>query len=606
MKTVKYTMQIAATAAIALCTAACEDWLDMPSETKYDSSSIFVSPEKAEMAVLGAYASAYHNDLNYRLMSGTDECRSTETNSKYTLAQYEHDASNVPDGVYTTMYTTIERANSCIKGISAMDIQNPKVGQLLGEAYALRAWAYFNAVRFWGDVPFQLLPTIDADTYELPRYPRDEIYDQCVEDLQKAVDLLAWKDEAGLPSERFSKNAALGILARVALHAAGYSLRWDLSATPYANAQLTRRADAARITELYTIAQNACKRVMDEGGNLLLPSYDQLYRDLATKKYNKETIWEFGMYGASQTDKSPGYTSGITMPANEIYAKSGPLVAPMPSLYFDYDSLDRRRDVSICNMPVSLEESQLVARMSNYAAAKIGKYRVTWKSDNLYEDGRANISMPLLRYSDVLLMFAEAENELNGAPTPAAVQAYEDVRTRAFGGESSLIGSTPGDKEGFFNALVKERKLELCFEGAALRRTDLIRWGIHYKTLRAEADRMVRLGNATDEYANIWGYAAYKPMVMDKLEHPAVAIEAYQYYRTKPSAADSTTLANAGYAIVDLRSGFFTTGDKTTLNDWVANFFTGVTERKTELMPFSNAMMNDNPMIREQQHPGYR
>jgi hypothetical protein len=605
MKTTRIT-QIIVAATVALCTVACEDWLDIPSETKYDSSSIFVSPEKAEMAVLGAYASAYHNDLNYRLMSGTDECRSTETNSKYTMAQYEHDASNVPDGVYTTMYTTIERANSCIKGISTMDLQNPKIAQLLGEAYALRAWAYFNAVRIWGDVPFQLFPTIDADTYELPRSPRDEIYDQCVEDLQRAVELTPWKDESGVPSERFSKNAALGILARVALHAAGYSLRWDLSSTPYSNAQLARRPDAARIAELYTIARNACKRVMDEGGNVLLTSYDQIYRDLATKKYNKETIWEFGMYGASQTDKSPGYTSGVTMPANEIYCKSGPLVAPMPTLYFDYDTLDQRRDVSICNMPVTLESSNLMARMSNYAAVKIGKYRVTWKSDNLYADGRTNINTPLLRYSDVLLMFAEAENELNGAPTSAAKEAYEKVRTRAFGGNSSLIGATPADKEGFFSALVKERKLELCFEGGALRRTDLIRWGIHYETLSAEADRMLRLGNATQEYANIWGYAAYKPMVMDKLEHPAIAIQAYSYYHAKPSPTDSAALADEGYEIVDLRRGFFTTTDKTTLENWVVDFFTGVTKHKTELMPLSNAMMNDNPMIREQQHPGYR
>ncbi|MDR1341963.1 MAG: RagB/SusD family nutrient uptake outer membrane protein [Prevotellaceae bacterium] len=606
MKTTKRITQLTAIAAIALSAAACEDWLDMPSETKYDSSSIFVSPEKAEMAVLGAYASSYHNDLNYRLVSGTDECRSTETNSKYQLAQYEHDAANVPDGVYTTMYTTIERANSCIKGISTMDTDDPKVARLLGEAYALRAWAYFNAVRFWGDVPFQLLPTIDADSYELPRYPRDEIYDQCVEDLQKAVDLLPWKDEAGIPSERFSKNAALGILARVALHAAGYSLRWDLSATPYANAQLAKRPDAARITELYTVARNACKRVMDEGGNLLLDSYDQIYRDLATKKYNRETIWEFGMYGASQTDKSPGYTSGTTMPANTVYAKSGPLIAPIPTLYFDYDSLDQRRDVSICNMPVTLEGGALVARMSTYAAAKIGKYRVTWKSDNLYGDGRANINMPLLRYSDVLLMFAEADNELSGAPTAAAKEAYEKVRLRAFRSNPDAAGSTPADKDGFFSALVKERKLELCFEGAALRRTDLIRWGIHYETLRAEADRMVRLGNATGEYAGIWKYASYKPMVMDKLEHPAIAIQAHGYYQAKPTPQDSAALAGEGYEIADLCAGFFTTADKTTLENWVADFFTGVTKHKTELMPFSNAMMNDNPMIREQQHPGYR
>src|SRR5690606_29053417 len=99
---------------------------------------------------------------------------------------------------------------------------------LLGEAYAIRGYAYFNIVRFWGDVPLSAIPTMDATSFTLPRTSRDIIYDQCVSDLQKATELIPWKKEAGISSERISKQGAYGLLARVALHAAGYSLRWDL------------------------------------------------------------------------------------------------------------------------------------------------------------------------------------------------------------------------------------------------------------------------------------------------------------------------------------------------------------------------------------------
>jgi hypothetical protein len=604
MKKVKYITQIAAAAVVAFCATSCEEWLDMPSETKYDSSSIFVSPEKAEMAVLAAYASAYHSDLNYRLMSGTDECMATErTNSKYPLSQYVAGSENVPDGVYTTMYTTIERTNSCIKGLSSMDLDNPRVAQLLGEAYALRAWAYFNVVRFWGDVPFQIIPTVEAETFELPRTDRDVIYDQCIADLQEAVRLTHWKSEMNLPSERISKSTAYGILSRVALYAAGYSLRWNLDVEPqYAN--LAKRDDAARITELYTIARDACQEVITNGGHTLLANYDQIYRDIATKKYNNETMWEYGVYGASQSSQSPGYTSGISVATNTFYSKGGPQIAPMPTLYFDYDTLDQRRDVSICSYAIN-NGATLMATMVDYAQVKIGKYRVTWKSDNLYGDGRTNINMPLLRYSDVLLMFAEADNELNGAPSTAAKDAYEEVRKRAFRGDVSKIGATPTDKDGFFNAIVNERKLELCFEGGALRRTDLVRWGIHYTVLTAEAERMKRLGAATGEYANLNTYAAYREEKMDKYEHPTIAIPVYKYFKGAISTTDTAGFADAGYSVVDLRRNLYTTDAKTEVMPWVNEFFIGVTYNKTELLPLSNNMMNDNPMIRDQQHPGY-
>ncbi len=179
------------------------------------------------------------------------------------------------------------------------------------------------------------------------------------------------------------------------------------------------------------------------------------------------------------------------------------------------------------------------------------------------------------------------------------------MRTRAFRGDESKIGATPTDKEGFFRAIVNERKLELCFEGGALRRTDLVRWGLQYDVLKAEAARMVRLGNATDEYADLNTYAAFKPEIMNQYEHPTIAIPVHKYFKGALGTADTAGYAAQGYKVVDLRKSFYSDENKTTVIPWVGEFFIGVTKNKTELLPLSNAMMNDNPMIRNQQHPGY-
>ena len=82
----------------------------------------------------------------------------------------------------------------------------------------------------------------------------------------------------------------------------------------------------------------------------------------------------------------------------------------------------------------------------------------------------------MLRYSDVLLMHAEALNELNNGPTADAISAFRAVRLRAFRNDASKVGAIPTDYDGFREAIIKERKLELSNE--SLRKTDLTRWGI--------------------------------------------------------------------------------------------------------------------------------
>lgn len=595
---------------LILFLGSCEDWLDMPSETKFDTSNIFLSTSKAEMAVLGSYSAAIAQEMHYQLLSGTDECMSVENNnSKEIVARYAYDASNAPGNTYTAMYSAIERANNCIKGIPGMspanDTEKKLLDRLLGEAYAIRAYGYFNIVRFWGDVPFSTVPTADAPSITAGRTDRDVIYDQCIADLQEAVKLIPWKKEGNIPSERISKQAALGLLARVALHAAGYSLRWDLNTYDPASVRLAKRSDAARVTELYTIARNACQEVINKNENSLVENFDKLYRNLATKAYNDESIWEFGLYGTTQPDVRIGYTSGISTPTGSMYGKAAPQIAPMPTLYFDYEEGDQRRDVSICNYEIL--NATGTASMNAYPSRTLGKFRVTWKKERGSSDSRRDINAPLLRYADILLMFAEAENELNGV-TDAAKNAYEKVRLRAFKNDAGKIGTTPTNKEDFHKAIMKERKLELAFEG--VRRSDIVRWGVQYETLMEEKAKLIRMANRTGEYADIPRFAAYKRFAMTSFEESTIALPVYKYYSEEPDDTEKAQLTNDGYTLVNLygqNTGamFFNNELKEDIL-WVQRFFNGLIKNKTEIFPLNNTMMNDNPELRDQQHPLYR
>jgi len=534
MKVMKKITAILSMSACLLAFTSCEDWLNMPSESKADSSTVFESLDRAEMAVVGAYNSLNTQELGYQLLMGTDECVSTESNSKYNVSNYDYtNTSSMLNSTYTSMYKAIEYANVCIKNLPAMSVsegEQTKLNGLLGEAFAVRAYAYWCIVRFYGDVPYTDVPTSDLTTYSSSRVSRDIIYDNCVADLQRAVELLPWYDEGYLKTpERISKNAAYGILARVALYAAGYSLRWDLNTVPYdkATVKIAQRDDTERIRELYQIAADACKAVIVHGKNGLLDDYDQIFRDLGNQTYNEETIFEFGSYGPNGTNVRTGYTNGIPTSGQDNstggMGKGGGAMIAMPTFYFEFDKDDQRRDVSICNYGLKLSSNGNEYQMNTFAGMGVGKYRINWKSEKGTKDDRRDINWPLLRYADVLLMYAEALNELNNGATVEAVNAVKQVRMRAFRNDEDKIGTIPTSYEDFRNYIIKERKLELSNEG--LRKSDLARWGILVDYLTEEKAKLVRLCNREGEYVDVKPYRAYKLTSTPKFLDPTIALD---------------------------------------------------------------------------------
>lgn len=602
MKKVLYIIAIG----ILLGGASCKDWLELPSEKDFDSSTIFEDVGKVEMAVLGAYTSTFNAELFYQFGMGTDECFSTEgeTNSKNQVSNYVYNPATSPSSTYTTMYAGVEQANVLIKNIPFMtgisDAEKAKLDMLLGEAYAIRAVNMLNVVRYFGDVPYPRIPVVDMPSFSSSRVSRDTILDGCVDDLQQAIALLPWKGESGMPVERLSKNAAYGLLARVALYAAGYSLRWDLQSYSPATVQLGRRADGQRIRQLYEIARDACKAVVDRGENDLI-DYETIFRDLVNGRYNKESMFEYGQKGGDRNEARIGYTNGIFAHTNSFYNKSQPAMAVLPTYYFEFEDGDSRRDVAIASYAISASS---LHEMNTYASNTIGKFRVNWKGDVGVSAAQRDINWIHLRYADVLLMYAEAENELSNGPTPAAKEMLEKVRLRAFKNDRTKIGPTPASYAAFRDAIIQERKLELGFEG--WRRTDLIRWGILYEKLTATKQEIIDLANRTGKYAQVDRFRAYRKTDAKTFNDPTVALS-FVSLKDAPTPAERTALEAQGYTLLDMYSGnsaFFAnafTADAT----WVKNIFRGLEKNKVELFPLSTTTIDANPGLRGQQHPLY-
>jgi hypothetical protein len=606
MKKIIYNITIVAF--IALSLSSCKKWLNMPSESKYDSETTFQTVSKAEMAVLGIYPSTFNREIYYQFGMGTDECISTEgeTNSKNQFSNYVYSPGITPTDTYTGMYKSIEYANVCIKNLSKMtgadDDEQKKINMLLGESYALRAMSYLNVVRFFGDLPYPTIPVQDAGTFTSSRVSRDSIYDGCVADLQNAIDLLPWKSEGMVPTpERITKNAAYGILARVALYAAGYSLRWDLNSYSPGSIKMAQRSDAARIRELYQIASDACNAVITKGENNLLTSYETVFRDLVNGRYNNESMLEYGQYGTNVNGSGIGYTNGMFAHTSSLFGKAEPLMAAIPTLLFDFEDGDLRRDVSIATYGITSANKR---QLNPYSANRIGKFRVTWKAGAGTAINKRDINWTWLRFSDVLLMYAEAQNELNNGPTAAGKAAYEKVRTRGFGGDASKIGTTPATYQDFKNAIINERKLELAFEG--LRRTDLVRWGIQYEVLAQTKQNVIDMANKTGKYANIDLYRAYKQETATGFNDPVVGIS-YIGYKTAPSTTEKNTLTANGYTLLEMHSNVAVSGGQVlgATQPWVIAIFRGLEKNKTELLPLNTATIDANPGLKGQQHPLY-
>ena len=463
----------------------------------------------------------------YQLGMGETVMHSCEdgstNNSKYMMCNYKFDAL-IPATVttiYKEQYRIIEATNIAISNLSKMP-ETEKRNQLLGEAICIRAFCYLNLIRIYGDVPAVYTPLEEMDpndenTFYPKRSSRDEIYDEVISEVQSVIDWLPWFEESDYQTpERITKQGAYALLARLALYAGGYSLRWNLETNDPATLKMARRDDATRVKELYQIADNACFQIINHGSNSLVQAhedmsgfqylwYNHCQRNFAAT--NTEILWETAQYGDVTNSQFTTYAQPGSRGGK--YGSLKAMQFMLPTYYLSFNPKDTRRDVSCTSYSIYFLEKgsandTWVDVGTTYSCIMPGKFRLSWCVAPQSNKQR-NLDIPIFRYADVLLMYAETQNYLNNGPTQAAKNALQEVRNRAGVGEELTI---PNEQEAFDDAIVQERKWEFATEFTL--RTDLIRMNRLTKELAKTKQAMKDLSDRKNEYANIPTYRLYK------------------------------------------------------------------------------------------------
>ena len=513
--------------ALSMGMTSCADWLEMPSYTSAESETVFKNEEAAELFVTGCYRGIIPTEMVYQLMAGETVTHSSEdgttNNGKYNICNWFYDSTSpyTVTTLYNEEYGAIEATNIAIKNLNMMP-ETTKRNSLLGEALALRAFAYLNLISIYGDVPAKWQPLEDMDpddesTFYPKRTSRDVIYDRIVSDLQTAANYMPWFEESGFATtERLTKQSTLALLARVALYAGGYSLRWNLETNDPATLKVSRRSDEARVRELYQIADKACSDIIEHGQNSLVQAeggmsgFQNLWYNYCQRKFtslNKEILWSLAQYGATTNSKFGLYAHPGTR--GGTYGSRKAMQFILPTYYLSFEEGDARRDVTCTSYSIYFLEGGAsndtwVDVGTTYSCIMSGKFRIPWCVAPESDANKRNVNIPIIRYSDVLLMYAEAQNYLNGAPTQPAKDALKEIRDRA--GVGSL--PIPTDPQEFEDALAQERKWE--FGGELSLRTDLIRMGRIAKELAATKQAMKDLSDRKNKYADVPVYRLYK------------------------------------------------------------------------------------------------
>ncbi|OAV67390.1 SusD family protein [Bacteroidales bacterium Barb4] len=416
------------------------------------------TPGKAEESLYKSNAQTLYNSLlQIGIEMATDDYEAgprARNPHVRALSGLTHDPANDRmQQLWLQSYDLINRANVAIDGIeqiSDADISKELRGRTINEAKFLRALSYFNLVRWFGDIPLILHETKALTPEELyvKQSPADTVYNQIIRDLKAAEALPAPGNYSGTDAGRATSGSAKSLLAKV-----------YLTQKDWANARKTS------------------KEVIDAGWYDLFDDFADVFN--VETKNGKEHIFSVQFKGyanftgncmagrsAPTNEEVPGVNGDY---ADALHAEGG--------LYESFGDDDERKAVTFVTEMISPSDGQLYRFIPH-----IHKYYDPAAVGDQYNNSSKNISV--IRYAELLLIYAEALNEENNAPNAEAYWAIDKVRERA--GIAKLSDTRPNlSAEQFRDSVFQERRKELVFEYQ--RWFDLSRRGADYyvKTLHA-------------------------------------------------------------------------------------------------------------------------
>lgn len=431
---------------LVIISGGCKKFLTELPESEYSVDGSYKTQADFEQAIAGVYDEQQNLYQSNGCWFRTVNARSDETlqGSIVTdggVAQFIDDANNNwTSGGWNSFYQIIMLSNQILGRIDAAEFNDKALqGYIKGEAHMFRAYAYYNLGWMFGGVPLIDKVLTAKEALNFPRSTQEETFAFAAKDYGEAIKLLPPSWTAGNVG-RVTKYAAEGMLARMYMFQSNFS-----AAKPLLN------------------------DIMTSGKYAMEAKYIDCFNDMNDN--GKERVWEVQFTGG-QLGEGQWFTSGM-LPQNIL----DPAIMPgfggystamqVPRTFYDaYEVGDLRRPLTI--VKGYRDRTGKIDTVSLYPR-KYTHYNYVPKDQ---QDWAINI--PVLRYTDVVMMYAEVLNEEGYVANGQAFSIINAVRARA--GLSPLTPTVVTSQQAFRDALVNERKFEFAFEG--LRWIDLVRWGL--------------------------------------------------------------------------------------------------------------------------------
>lgn len=579
---------------------SCSDVLDVDYPSQTDINYVFSNTDDATTAINGVYVKFCEDPFTSRMsnvwMQNTDvevACPSAGNPSgghRSDIWGLQASADVSFSDIYKAWNNnleSIELANNVITGCTNSSIAtNSEILQIKGEAVCLKAWRYLMLCNFWGDVPYYDVASEYGQELDKPKTDKNIIYSRCLQQLVDAEVNMKWSDANTGGIERCNRDFALGLIAKMALFRAGYGMTKDGTmkrADDYldtSDAQLAvtytnlsgEQVTARTSDDYYALAKWACQKLIQLKGRSLRANYGEIFEDEEnyTHKNNDEILYEVAFVQNRGGDV--GWCIGVTNSNSKSNGTTTNQVGVNPVYYQSFNTNDVRRDVT-CSRYAHDNDTITVCASTGMNIAKWDRYEASVNLGSTSSKG-TGINWPIMRYSEVLLMLAEAENHLNG-PTELAKEQLTKVRARAFKSDADYstdvtkyVENSSVSKDAFFNAIVNERAWE--FGGECIRKWDLQRWNNYGEKI-----------NETVKKMNAWGISTIPvllndPSVMAKYPEAANYKDwaDFLYYQKKKGTSLKTDLKwiNSKYSFTDSLAM-----DSLKSVNWGKNMIKGVT-----------------------------
>ena len=458
----KLKYNLIAIALLGFSFSSCSDFLEQNPQTDLSENDFYKTADDILSAVNGAYSSLQEGDIygNWYVFGEipSDNTRNQLSGSVTTQNEFDQfyiDTQNsMIANFWKAAYKVINRTNTILGRIDGIEINTELANRYKLECKFIRALMYFNLVRVYGDVPLVLKEISISESYDILREPKENVYNQIIADLKEAQDLPVSYSTA--EDGRATQGAAKALLANV-----------YMTLHKYAEAEtiLAEIINSGR----YSLLENT-------PGSLNIDGYKNVFSPV--NHNSKEGIFEIQFLKG-------GYGEGSNYANNFAPENSGTNVVavggtggnniPEMDIYNAYEEGDLRRDFSMS-----------LGYYDNRKNNEWVESRYVCKfMDVPYQNNDASNNYPVIRYADVILMYAEALNQ-NGK-TAEACKYPNMTRRRGFGyqtTETSPVDLQTTDKAQFALMVEQERRVELAFENH--RWFDLIRTGRAVEVMRSK------------------------------------------------------------------------------------------------------------------------